>query len=187
MGNLMDEQPKFMSEYFDSLKEHIAFTQEAGRQLGVSETQLLVHDASKLDPIEWFAYAMHFKGVGAPRRFEVAWLHHIHKNPHHWQHWQHWMFPDNYTQKGGRGESGVLPMPREYVLEMVADWMGSSMAYTGSWDMTEWLDKNLKRVRLHSTSSAFLNKTLAGLGYVHKHTSQAVSAPAPVAQSTDEG
>lgn len=45
--------------------------------------------------------------------------------------------------------AGPMPMPERYVREMVADWMGASRAYTGSWDMVDWLEKNLPRMDLH--------------------------------------
>jgi hypothetical protein len=155
-------EPEFITKYFESLRNHIAYTQEAGRQLGVPEQQLLVHDASKLDPIEWCAYASQFQGSGASRKFARAWLHHIQHNPHHWQHW---MFPDGYTIKDSDVVNGILPMPNDYMLEMVADWMGSSMTYTGTWDMTDWLEKHLPRIRLHPNTWGDLREVLRNLGY----------------------
>jgi hypothetical protein len=62
----------------------------------------LIHDLSKLNPKEFFPYAYHFYQDNKPKRdstgyykptdtgnlnFEMAWLHHIHKNKHHWQHY----------------------------------------------------------------------------------------------------
>jgi hypothetical protein len=35
-----------------------------------------------------------------------------------------------------------LPMPRKYVLEMVADWAGAGRAITGKWDVKGWYEKN---------------------------------------------
>lgn len=58
-----------------------------------------------------------------------------------------------------------MEMPRCYALEMVADWMGSSMAYTGSWDMADWLEKNMPRIRLHTKTAAYVREVLDSLGY----------------------
>lgn len=45
--------------------------------------------------------------------FNIAWLHHIHNNPHHWNHW--------IIQNDTDGVE-VIRMPEKYAKEMVADW-----------------------------------------------------------------
>lgn len=149
--------------YAESLKKHIQYVQEAGRKIGVPDWLLESHDNSQWGFPEFVGYAMHFHGGGAPDVFAIAWLHHIHHNPHHWQHW---IFPDNFTPKGSREvENGVLQMSEIYALEMVADWMGASYAYTGSWDMTDWLGKNIPKIRVHSRTAEYLRQVLDSLGY----------------------
>lgn len=148
--------------YRDSLLTHIRYVQEAGRMIGVSEQQLEMHDRSKWTHEEFPGYAYHFHGGGAPDKFAKAWLHHIHNNPHHWQHW---IFPDNYTPKDSKVENGVVEMPQHFALEMIADWMGASKAYTGDWDMKDWLTKNMSKIRVHSRTAQFLCETLDHLGY----------------------
>lgn len=148
--------------YMDSLIAHISYVREAGRSLGVSDEQLCWHDQSKFMPDEFMGYATHFHGGGAPNMFACAWLHHIHHNPHHWQHW---LFPDGFTPKGSEVENGAVKMPFSYAAEMVADWMGASMAYTGSWDMADWLHKNIPRIRVHSKTACDLRELLDALGY----------------------
>ena len=148
--------------YAESLCDHIAYVQEAGRKIGVFPSLLEVHDQSKWCPLEFPGYARHFKGGGDPDGFATAWLHHIHYNPHHWQHW---IFSDGYTPKGSKVEGGVVEMPGIYVLEMVADWMGASRVYTGSWDMVEWLSKNIFRIKVHSVTAECLFGVLSSLGY----------------------
>lgn len=149
--------------YLDDLVKHIRYVIEAGRRLGVPEFQLQHHDESKFSVEEFPAAVERFKaGDPNPDRYAAAWLNHVHKNPHHWQHW---MFPDGFTPRGSSAEAGVMAMPEEYVREMVADWMGSSMAYTGSWDMTKWLVDNMGRIRLHSRTAAAVRGVLAELGY----------------------
>jgi hypothetical protein len=149
-------------EYLTLLRKHIDCVYEAGLQLGVSRTQLDVHDASKTNDEEFSAYANQFCGkADDPEGFAYAWLHHIHHNQHHWQHW---MFADGYTTQG-MSEKGILEMPHEFVLEMIADWMGASKAYTGTLDMADWLGKNINKVRLHSKSAIYAREVLDSLGY----------------------
>lgn len=147
--------------YTSSLIAHIKNVQQAGDKLGVPAAQLALHDISKWSEQEFPFYEQNFFGdKGNPQGFAQAWLHHIHHNPHHWQHW---MFPDSFKSEGV--VNGCLWMPPNYVLEMVADWMGSSMTYTGSWDMSAWLDSNYHKVKLHPDSNDTLDKILGKWGY----------------------
>jgi len=154
--------PAVAEAYAESLRKHIAFVQEAGRQLRVPEPQLAIHDQSKWTAGEFPGYALHFKGGGAPDQFAYAWLHHIHHNPHHWQHW---IFADGYTPAGSQVQNGAVEMPTRYVLEMIADWMGASRAYTGSFDMFAWLVSNFPKIRLHSNTAEYLRYELDRQGY----------------------
>ena len=148
--------------YMDSLIAHISYVREAGLRLRVPDLLLQGHDQSKFSGREFYGYAMHFQGGGAPAAFARAWLHHIHHNPHHWQHW---LFADGFTPKGSDVENGAVPMPGMYALEMVADWLGAGRTYTGSWDMTEWLEVNVPRIRVHSATAVYLARILNDLGY----------------------
>lgn len=149
-------------KYIDSLKLHVDSVRLAGDKLNVNLTQLCYHDDSKWSEAEFPGYAQHFQGGGAPDMFSEAWLHHIHFNPHHWQHW---IFPDNYTPKHSNVENGIVEMPEHYALEMVADWMGAKRAYTGSWDMSDWLMKNISMVKVHSATAKYLKDILYDLEY----------------------
>lgn len=136
--------------FLQSVCDHIMYVRIAGRELRVDEHQLRWHDHTKLGVEEFPYYARQFHGDKAdPNGFAEAWLHHIHHGEHHWQHW---IFPDGFTPKGSTVENGVLRMDEKWLREMVADWMGASMAYTGSWDMTDWLKSNLPKIKLHSAS-----------------------------------
>lgn len=156
----LDEQVQ--AAYRESLYDHIRFVREAGQQLGVPDRLLAIHDQSKFSEDEFVGYATHFHGGGAPDLFATAWLHHIHHNPHHWQHW---IFPDGFTPPDSSIENGVARMPLYYALEMIADWMGASMAYTASWDMQDWLHNNMPRITLHSETAMYVREVLDMLGY----------------------
>lgn len=155
--------------YLETLNLHISCVREAGAKIGVSRQQLLEHDASKFWPDEFEPYANYFfMPDGSPRKhesisdrnqsdFDYAWLHHIHFNKHHWQHW---------ILKYDDGALHVLEMPYTYIHEMVADWMGASKAYTGDWDMTDWLQRNLAKIILHKeTRKVLQNYLVKSLGY----------------------
>lgn len=151
------------SEYLHSLIQHIRYVQEACRSLNVPEEQLRVHDQSKFSPQEFPYYAKHHKGGGDPKGFTYAWMHHLHNNPHHWQHW---IFPDGYSPlDSGIEAGGVAQMPNEFVVEMVGDWIGASRSYSGTTDITDWLWKNMPRIRLHTRTAKHLRSILCDIGY----------------------
>lgn len=160
-----------LQKFAESLEKHIEYVREAGRMVGVPESQLACHDDSKWGDFEFPRYAAQFFGpkIEDPAeietratRFAEAWLHHIHHNPHHWQYW---IFPDGFSPKGSAVEDGAVRMPDNYIREMVADWMGAEMAYNGSWDMTKWLNGNLPRIRIHSYVREELVYILSEIGY----------------------
>lgn len=121
--------------------------------------RLVIHDYTKLMPVEWFPYVDHFYGgnkdgresrgsyeAADPRegpKFNRAWLHHQHRNPHHWQHW---------CLARDDGSTSVLMMPDHFVREMVADWMGAGRAITGKWETPKWYAANGHKMQLHPST-----------------------------------
>jgi hypothetical protein len=54
---------------------------------------------------------------------------------------------------------GIIPqeMPREYVLEMIADWLGAGRAITGKWDnVLRWYTENHNNMKMHKTTRALV-------------------------------
>lgn len=151
----------YIDQFDKSLSKHIENVRIAGRALGVPYKLLAEHDISKYSYEEHDIYARHFFGGGDPIHFPSAWLHHIHNNPHHWQYW---IFPDGWTT-GYDMDGPCVEMPYEYVLEMVADWIGSSMTYTGSNDISDWLSKNIQKIAVHRNTADLLRNLLDSLGY----------------------
>lgn len=123
---------------------HKWFVFLAGLKTRAPLWRLLIHDWSKLTPAEWTPYVRSFYGP-QPRTPEVkaafdrAWLHHQHRNPHHWQH---------YLLREDSGTLKTLPIPQGFVREMVADWMGAGRAITGRWEVVEWYAKNRDTIQL---------------------------------------
>jgi hypothetical protein len=95
------------------------------REWAVMLWRALMHDASKFGIAEWGPYVAMFYGepttdadVKRERQaaFNYAWLHHQHRNPHHWQH---------HVLREDSGRVLVLLPHRLYADEMLADWLGA--------------------------------------------------------------
>lgn len=162
-------------KYLRYILRHKWFVFQAGLRTGTPLWRLLVHDWSKFLPSEWFPYARYFYGnfpdakeTGRmmidfghnPRDFKdvveaefgVAWLLHIHRNPHHWQHW---------ILREDSGATIPLRMPEDCVREMVADWAGAGMAIRGEWEVDAWYKRNKDNIVLHHDSRFFAESLVA--------------------------
>ena len=82
--------------------------------------------------------------------FDVAWLHHQHRNKHHWQRWR-------LVQ--GSDPDKILPMPDKYRKEMVADWRGAGLAYKQP-DTPAWYQGHRDKMQLHPETRAWIEKEL---------------------------
>jgi hypothetical protein len=133
------EKIKWSLQYAWITIKHKWFVVVAGIKIGVPLSTLLKHDNSKFSLKELPHYGQHFFGdKGNPDGFAKAWLHHQKHNKHHWEYWS----------------GQPVEMPDEYVLEMIADWMGAGRAYTGSWDISEWFVQNNEKMKLHPLTRA---------------------------------
>ena len=88
----------------------------------------LVHDLSKFSPAEFFESVKYYQGDRSPidRCKEVngwskALQHHKGRNDHHYEY-----FIDN-LDNGGE----AIEMPKDCVLELIADYLGAGRAYMG--------------------------------------------------------
>lgn len=91
------------------------------------KTIMLAHDESKYNPDEYDAYDNYFYNGGYSTEegklaFETAFLHHMHKNPHHWQYWV-LIDDDKKTYKNGLKP---IDIPNHYIMEMICDWWSFS-------------------------------------------------------------
>lgn len=170
-------------KYLKSLLLHKWYVFLAGLKTGVPVWRLVAHDWQKFTPWEFKAYAQNFFGSdefknketldafakykvaeAAPfghfvkERFALAWLHHENTAPHHWGYW---------IPRSGKYDGGPLPMPETYVREMVADWMGAGRAYTGSWNIAQWLSDNGPRMekKMHNETIQLVHQVLVEQGY----------------------
>lgn len=105
----------------------------------------MAHDQSKSDPAEYDAYDRYFYGgnrsYAVVQNFNLAWLHHIHNNPHHWQYWV--LINDD----PGEGMK-ILDMPYNYILEMICDWWAFSWAKENLHEIFKWYDEHKAYMKL---------------------------------------
>lgn len=130
----------------------------------------IVHDLSKFSPTEWFPYVETFYGKKPSPRdttgaydpskvggsFDLAWLHHQHHNPHHWQWW---------VLRGDSDAQKILPMPVTYAKEMLADWRGAGRAQ-GKPDTKAWYLANKDKMQLHLDTRRWIEEQLGGVSCV---------------------
>ena len=149
-------------KYFWKTLEHKWYVFLASRKLGLPLGPAIMHDMSQFSRAELRQYDRQFFGdKGDPEGFAVSWLHHQNCNPHHWEYW---MTRSDHSHGGSGAVDTCLPMPSRYIKEMIADWMGASKSYTGSWDMTDRLKRSLPRMKLHpKTRETVLAFTSFGL------------------------
>lgn len=158
--------------YLKYVLRHKWFVFKAGIKLGVPLWQLIIHDWSKFLPSEWMPYVRKFYGGKYPDRvpsdfepyaltqgrvdyqFNVAWNHHQKRNPHHWQYW---------ILREDDGNTIALPIPTNYALEMLADWVGAGIAITGRNEVREWYAKNKGKIVLEISTRKFIEEKLKGM------------------------
>ncbi|WP_407450036.1 DUF5662 family protein [Fibrobacter sp.] len=103
------------------------------------------HDASKTDCEEYRAYDAYFYGGNRSYKvvqdFKLAWLHHIHNNPHHWQHWI--LINDDPKE----GEI-ILDMPYQFIIEMICDWWSFSWTKGKLTEIFNWYDAHKDYMKL---------------------------------------
>jgi hypothetical protein len=166
-------------KYLRYLARHKWFVFVAGMRLrrmgfgGPPIWRLVIHDWSKFMPCEWMPYVDYFYGERerlkneepddfrfrqAARKyhdaFDRAWLHHQHRNPHHYQHW---------ILRNDDGTTKFLYIPDHFLFEMVADWLGAGRAITGKWEAWKWYEKNREHIRMHTQNADHVTKIMKTL------------------------
>lgn len=128
MGNVNEQYDAYLREHranvqkaYDWLYANIPEMQDICHRNPDLNQMIQEHDKSKDLPDEYTPYALYFYGsdeerAGVEDAFNVAWLLHQDRNPHHWQHW---------VLINDEPEAGfvALEMPIPYVIEMLCDWM----------------------------------------------------------------
>lgn len=102
------------------------------------------HDYSKYSEEEYDAYDNYFYGnrsYEVVREFNIAWLHHIHNNPHHWQYW---ILHNDNPDEG----MIILDMPDSYIIEMICDWWSFSWAKGDLYEIFNWYNERKSYIKL---------------------------------------
>lgn len=127
-------------------------------ELGINKHEFIeniwLHDISKFSANESFGYALHdFKSGEYDLGFEMAWHHHKQCNPHHPEHW---------LNPGRDGVLNIIPMPKLFIVEMVADWIGVGRTYGNT--LEEWMSQNICKFRWHKKTAIELKAILSNIG-----------------------
>ena len=126
------------------------------------ELHIINHDDSKWTHDECDAYNAYFYGRNRSykvvQEFNMAWLHHIHHNPHHWQYWI--LINDNPNE----GEI-IMDMPFKYMIEMICDWWAFSWKKGDLTEIFGWYEEHKDYIKL---SSVTRNKVEKILGLMQK-------------------
>lgn len=144
--------------------------------------QAILHDMSKFSPTEFLPSVKYFTGTRSPIDnekedigYSLAWQHHKGRNPHHWEYWIDNLGPQKVKSKfipnsdvecdAGEYTEYVsqpipLEIPYEYVLEMIADWIGAGRAYKSKISTYDYF-KQCDQSRLyHPTTHSLLVELL---------------------------
>ena len=120
------------------------------------------HDMSKFSPVEFLESVKYYQGNRSPidRCKEVngwskAWQHHKGRNDHHYEY-----FIDN-LDNGGE----AIEMPKDCVLELIADYLGAGRAYMGKSfsykkEYEWWENKKQKPLLMHKNTKKFIDEVL---------------------------
>ena len=130
------------TEYIHNHKHNVmtagnSLSKYLAKDLNIDQDQLLdllkEHDQSKFQPIEFNAYRRRWFPTESEIEqmkqlkeiynkvkddFDLAWVHHYSVNPHHPEFWIR--------------PSGVKPMPKIFIAEMLCDWAAMSMQFNSS-------------------------------------------------------
>lgn len=153
-------------------------------KLGVPIWIALLHDWDKFLPDEWFPYVHCFYAPDGSKQYKEstaftrAWMHHQHRNKHHWQYWLNadvtplyrtnilvWdrgtaSIVIDYGVYDWRGEISVREeMPDVYRREMLADWRGAGRAL-GFSDTLAWYKKNFSNIKMGRLTRSWIECNL---------------------------
>ncbi len=132
-----------------------------GCNYGALEQQIRYHhDASKSELDEYVAYDRYFYGGNRSYQvvqdFNMAWLLHLHRNPHHWQYWT------LICDEPGEGMI-MLDMPYNYIMEMICDWWAFSWAKGDLREMFKWYDEHKDYMKLSEKTRKAVNNILQAI------------------------
>lgn len=106
------------------------------------ELNILLHDDTKTVPSEYQAFDEYYYGEHTKftvQNYRLAYLEHIHRNPHHWQYWI--LINDDGTKIN-------MDMPYEYIIEMICNWWARSWEEGDPYLIFAWYEENKSKIKL---------------------------------------
>ena len=157
-GEMSKAYDKYLIEHKKNVRDAYYWMQVHG--IIPKDEQLGVHDASKSNHREYYAYDKHFYGTEEEKAksqetFDYAWLEHIHRNPHHWQYWV--LIEDE-------GSIKPLKMSNDDVYEMIADWWSFSWKDGNLDEIFDWYGKHKEKMILHTETRKMVEDILEKIG-----------------------
>lgn len=127
---------------------------------GIDLEQQIVfaHDASKNTSEEYDAYDRYWYGGNKSYKivhdYDIAWLHHIHNNPHHWQHWVFFKHDDPMET------ITIFEMPLNYIIEMLCDWWSFGFESGDLNEIFTWYEERRDYIKFHDKTRKIVEDIL---------------------------
>lgn len=167
----MNERSETMSQWVSAWKHFCTITKHRHLvmkhcfQVGLYRRGLC-HDLSKYSWTEFRAGVRYYQGTRSPnaaeredRGYSLAWMHHKGRNKHHFEYWTD-LLPGTRTY-------GPVPMPTEYLVEMVMDRIAACKVYRGKEytdaSALEYLEQAMDSMLMHPETMRKLHYLLAML------------------------
>lgn len=121
----------YIWKHFKTITKHKILVMQYCFRIGLYR-QGLCHDLSKYSWTEFRVGCRYYQGNRSPNNAEreaigysSAWLHHKGRNKHHYEYWI------DYSTRDVPGGMAPVPMPYQYIVEMIMDRIAASKVYLG--------------------------------------------------------
>lgn len=111
---------------------------------------------SKLSRKELYPYATKLYSGEAPASFNRAWLHHLHRNDHHWDYW---VLPK---------ERLAVEMSIPAAQEMIVDWI--AVGKQSNVPASEYYLLNRENIKLGPATRKYVESELGVAGFIRAET-----------------
>ncbi len=127
----------------------------SGEEFALLSQNIRVHDQSKFQDDEFFAYAEYFYGDKEKARSEFEKAKNLHKsrNPHHPEYWK----------------SKSEEMPRVFVVEMVLDWWSFGLMKDDLGEIFEFYKKQKGGLNLTKNEAEIVEKVMSAIEEVQEN------------------
>lgn len=168
---------KYINDHIEAVQEAYVTAIDAFKEVfpnvynGITDIRLKhileKHDKSKFDNDEFPYYMLRFfpyEGINPDSKltkdnFQIAWLHHVHSNPHHPAHWV----------LANDGELKIFDMPDIYIIEMLCDWMAMSKYYNST-TLEYWKSESAQKLPMSDYTKSKVNEFMEWMYKNNVHT-----------------